>query len=305
MSKMFKTVLSLIVAMTIFAVPAGITGEPDNANAATMVYVTRTGKHYFYHRHNRGLNRARKVFKVSLQTAKHRGLTLAATDQATAHHKRVTHHRHVKRRTVVKRVPVKHIKQAKASASGLQKLKYHGQQIVIINHDQPKLNRLSIKKGAWQHYGNLDRLNRVTTADAMLNKRLMPHAERQPLYVNPTGWHNKRGHGGWLYNRSHLIGYQLTGQNNNLKNLMTGTRSLNAPGMEKYENQVASYLRSSRSHYVRYEVKPVFAGNNLLANGVEMQAESIGSHAIRFNIYIFNVQPGFRLNYRTGTSKAA
>lgn len=195
-----------------------------------------------------------------------------------------------------------------SNTSQLAKLTYKNQQIVKVNGDQPTFTKaqLSTSKGAWQEYHNLDSLNRVTGADALLAKSLMPSAEREPLYVSPTGWHNKRityqGKTDWLYNRSHLIGYQLTGQNNNPKNLMTGTRSLNAPGMENYESDVASYLKSHPSDYVRYQVTPVFRNTELLARGVHMQAESIGSQQIRFNIYIFNVQPGATIDYQTGQS---
>lgn len=130
----------------------------------------------------------------------------------------------------------------------------------------------------------------------------MPTKAREPLYWNPTAWHNKKISGGWLYNRSHLIGYQLTGQNNNPKNLITGTRQLNDPGMLKYENQVASYLKSSSRHYIRYRVKPIFRGRELLARGVEIEAQATGSNAVRFHVYIFNVQDGVKLNYSNGTS---
>ena len=131
----------------------------------------------------------------------------------------------------------------------------------------------------------------------------MPRSEREPLYVNPTGWHNKRISSGWLYNRCHLIGYQLTGQNNNLKNLITGTRQLNDPDMLKYENRVADYIKASGNHYIRYRVTPIWRGNELLARGVQMEAQSIGDNSVRFNVYIFNVQPGVALNYKDGTSR--
>ena len=127
--------------------------------------------------------------------------------------------------------------------------------------------------------------------------------ERGPLYVNPTGWHNKRIASGWLYNRCHLIGYQLTGQNNNLKNLITGTRQLNDPDMLKYENRVADYIKASGKHYIRYRVTPIWRGNELLARGVQMEAQSIGDNSVHFNVFIFNVQPGVKLNYKDGTSR--
>ncbi|RVU73122.1 MULTISPECIES: DNA/RNA non-specific endonuclease [Lactobacillus] len=190
------------------------------------------------------------------------------------------------------------------SASKLANLKYSGQDVIAVNNNDPKFSRpdLSTANGAWQKYGNLDGLNRVTAANALLNQSLMPNAEREPLHVDPTGWHNKRIPGGWLYNRCHLIGYQLTGQNNNLKNLMTGTRQLNDPDMLRYENEVADYLKESKANYVRYRVTPVFRGNELLARGVEMEGQSLRSNRVHFNVYIFNVQEGVHLNYATGTS---
>lgn len=191
-----------------------------------------------------------------------------------------------------------------AKASSLADRNYQGQKVITVNQNRPAFSKktLSTKKGAWQSYHNLDFLNRAGEADALLNKRLMPTKAREPLYWNPTAWHNKKIAGGWLYNRSHLIGYQLTGQNNNPKNLITGTRQLNDPGMLKYENQVASYLKSSSRHYIRYRVKPIFRGRELLARGVEMEAQSTGSNAVRFHVYIFNVQDGVKLNYSNGTS---
>lgn len=193
-----------------------------------------------------------------------------------------------------------------AKASSLADRNYQGQKVITINRNRPTFSKkaLSTKKGAWQSYYNLDFLNRAGEADALLNKRLMPTKAREPLYWNPTAWHNKKIAGGWLYNRSHLIGYQLTGQNNNPKNLITGTRQLNDPGMLKYENQVASYLKSSSRHYIRYRVKPIFRGRELLARGVEMEAQSTGSNAVCFHVYIFNVQDGVKLNYSNGTSVA-
>lgn len=191
------------------------------------------------------------------------------------------------------------------SAAKLATLTYTGKDIIIVNNNDPSFSKtdLSTADGAWQRYGNLDGLNRVTTANALLNKSLMPNSPREPLHVDPTGWHNKRIAGGWLYNRCHLIGFQLTGQNNNLKNLMTGTRQLNDPDMLRYEDEVAEYLKESGNNYVRYRVTPVFRGDELLARGVEMEGQSVGSNTVHFNVYIFNVENGVRLNYATGTSR--
>lgn len=195
------------------------------------------------------------------------------------------------------------------ATTALANQKYTGTQIVAVNHNKPTFtaSELSLKHGAWQKYGDLDSLNRVTTANAMLSKSLMPTAKRQPLNVTPTGWHNKEytleGKRIYLYNRCHLIGYQMTGQNNNWKNLMTGTRSLNDPGMTAYENPVAQYLRSHPQNHVRYQVQPVFRGNELVARGVHMQAQSIENKDISYNVYIFNIQNGVKLNYSTGYSQ--
>lgn len=191
------------------------------------------------------------------------------------------------------------------SAAKLATLTYTGKDIIIVNNNDPSFSKtdLSTADGAWQRYGNLDGLNRVTTANALLNKSLMPNSPREPLHVDPTGWHNKRIAGGWLYNRCHLIGFQLTGQNNNLKNLMTGTRQLNDPDMLRYEDEVADYLKESGNNYVRYRVTPVFRGDELLARGVEMEGQSVSSNTVHFNVYIFNVENGVRLNYATGTSR--
>ena len=191
------------------------------------------------------------------------------------------------------------------SAAKLATLTYTGKDIITVNNNDPGFSKtdLSTADGAWQRYGNLDGLNRVTTANALLNKSLMPNSPREPLHVDPTGWHNKRIAGGWLYNRCHLIGFQLTGQNNNLKNLMTGTRQLNDPDMLRYEDEVAEYLKESGNNYVRYRVTPVFRGDELLARGVEMEGQSVSSNTVHFNVYIFNVENGVRLNYATGTSR--
>ena len=189
-------------------------------------------------------------------------------------------------------------------ANTLANLDYTGQQEITVNNNDPAFskNDLSTAKGAWATYSDLDSLNRVTDANALLNRSLMPSAKREPLTWNPTGWHNKRTAHGWLYNRSHLIGYQLTGENNNPKNLMTGTQTLNSPLMLAHEMDIAYYLKQSNNHYVRYEVKPIFRGNELVARGVQMRAQSIGDNTIHFNVYIFNVEPGYTINYADGIS---
>ncbi|WP_341485453.1 DNA/RNA non-specific endonuclease [Listeria seeligeri] len=190
-------------------------------------------------------------------------------------------------------------------SKSLADLEFDGKhQVIQVNDNLPRFSEgdLSLADGNWQHFSDLDQLNRVGVADAMLHKSLMPTKEREELYVNPTGWKNKKTKSGWLYNRCHLVGYQLTGENNNPKNLMTGTRSLNTPRMLDYENEVANYLRKTGNH-VRYRITPVFRDNELLARGVQMEAQSVEDSNVQFNVYIFNVEPGMALNYTDGSSK--
>jgi len=300
--KWFLTLMLLVGSVTATTALA-----PTTTAHATTVYVTQTGKHYFYQRHDRGLNRAKKIYAVSLKTAKQRGLTLSATEKAPKKAvKRTSTKKTSKTVTKVRKKQSKKVakKSTKKATTKPKKTTYH---VKTVNHNRPTFTKktLTTKHGAWQKYGQLDSYNRATTANALLNKKLMPKVERLALTVDPTGWHNKRISSGWLYNRCHLIGYQLTGQNNNLRNLITGTRQLNDPGMTKYENKVASYLKASPKHYVRYQVKPVFKNHELLARGVKMQGQSVGSKKIKFNVYLSNTQSGMQLNYATGRSKVA
>ncbi|MBE8832705.1 DNA/RNA non-specific endonuclease [Enterococcus hirae] len=178
-------------------------------------------------------------------------------------------------------------------------------QEIEINQNRPDFTEedLILAKGTWQSYSNIDRLNRVGAANALLGKDLFPKEKREPLYIDPTGWKQKKlSDGQWLYNRSHLIGYQLTGQNNNIKNLMTGTRSLNAPYMLVHENDIAAYIKET-NHHVRYRVTPHFKGNELVARGVQLEAESIEDKKIKFNVFIYNVQEGYEINYDTGQAR--
>ncbi|EAF6699833.1 DNA-entry nuclease [Listeria monocytogenes] len=191
------------------------------------------------------------------------------------------------------------------SNSILANLTFDGiNQVVQVNSNVPTFEKedLVLSKGTWQSFSDLDKLNRVGEANAMLHKSLMPTQEREVLYINPTAWKNKKTSSGWLYNRCHLIGFQLTGENNNPKNLMTGTRSFNTPGMLDYENEVASYLRKTNNH-VRYRVTPIFKKDELLARGVQIEAQSIEDSSIQFNVYILNVESGIELDYQDGTSK--
>lgn len=194
----------------------------------------------------------------------------------------------------------------KQDNTNLVNLEYSGTQTIEINDNNPIFSKddLSLANKAWEKYGDLDNLNRATSAEAMLNQSIMPKAKREDIAnVTPTGWHNKKIGKGYLYNRSYLIGYALSGENDNWKNLITGTAQLNNPEMLRHEMDIKNYLEKSKDNYVRYSVTPVFRGEELLARGVHLMAQSIKSDDIKFNIYIFNVQEDVSLNYSDGTSQ--
>ena len=136
----------------------------------------------------------------------------------------------------------------------------------------------------------------------------MPKEERESIgQIKPTGWHTVRYdcvEGKYLYNRCHLIGYQLTAENANEKNLITGTRYMNVEGMLPFENIVADYIKETGNH-VLYRVTPIFKDNNLVASGVQMEAKSVEDNGkgVLFNVYVYNNQPGIEINYLTGESK--
>ncbi len=189
---------------------------------------------------------------------------------------------------------------------------YSGSASVVVNNNVPGFSADEITTGSYESYGELDALGRCTPAMACLGKDLMPTEERQSIsMVKPTGWDNEKYPGlvdsdpPYLYNRCHVIGFQLTGENANEQNLITGTRYMNVEGMLPYENEVANYVRSTSNH-VMYRVTPVFDGNNLLCNGVRIEAYSVEDKGkgISFNVYCYNVQPGVIINYTDGSNKA-
>lgn len=153
----------------------------------------------------------------------------------------------------------------------------------------------------WQIFSDLDSMNRVGVADALLHKSMMPSEPREDIsMIYPTGWNQKKlDDGNWLYNRSHLLGFQLTGENANWKNLFTGTQELNQIHMVKYENEIAQYLKSTNNH-VRYRVTPIFMDNELVPRAIQLEAESIEDKQINFNVLIPNVQAGITIDYSTG-----
>lgn len=184
---------------------------------------------------------------------------------------------------------------------------YDGKPYVVINDNNPDFTDADMTTTSFERYGELDGLGRCTTAFANIGKDLMPAEKRGPIgEVKPTGWQTAKYDnvdGKYLYNRCHLIGYQLTGENANEKNLITGTRYLNVDGMLPFENMVADYIKETNNH-VLYRVTPVFSGDNLVASGVQMEAESVEDNGdgILFNVYCFNAQPGIAIDYATGDS---
>lgn len=186
---------------------------------------------------------------------------------------------------------------------------YSGEPYIEINGNEPDFPEGDWEEESFETYSELDELGRCGTAYANVGTDLMPTEERGSIgQVKPTGWHTVKYDivdGKYLYNRCHLIGYQLSGENANEKNLITGTRYLNVEGMLPFENMAADYVKETGNH-VLYRVTPVFDGNNLVANGVQMEAFSVedAGEGISYNVYVYNVQPGIEIDYATGESAA-
>ena len=178
---------------------------------------------------------------------------------------------------------------------------------VVINNNEPKFDDLSKSAVSFEVYSELDHLGRAQEAYASLGKDLMPTEERKNINsVKPSGWHTVKYdivEGKYLYNRCHLIGFQLAGENANKNNLITCTRYMNTKGMLDFENKVAEYIKETSNH-VLYRVTPMYEENNLVAKGVQIEALSIedNGQGIKFNVFVYNVQPGIEINYLTGES---
>lgn len=186
---------------------------------------------------------------------------------------------------------------------------YDGKAYVELNGNVPEFSESEkTYSESFEEYGKLDSLGRCTYAVSCIGKDLMPTEKRGSIgSVKPSGWHISNYDfvdGKYLYNRCHLIGYQLTAENANERNLITGTRYLNVEGMLPFENDVADYIEITNNH-VYYKVTPIFEGNNLVANGVQMQAYSVedNGQGISFNVYCYNVQPGVAIDYATGDNQ--
>lgn len=182
---------------------------------------------------------------------------------------------------------------------------YEGRPYVVINNNIPSFQKEELTTKSYEYYSELDLLGRCGTTLACIGKDIMPTEERGPIgMVKPSGWKLKKYDivdGKYIFNRCHLIGYQLTGENANVKNLITGTRYMNVEGMLPFENEVAEYIRKTGNH-VMYRVIPIFEGNNLVASGVSMEAYSVEDRGLGvcFHVYVYNVQPGIEIDYATG-----
>ena len=177
----------------------------------------------------------------------------------------------------------------------------------VINNNVPEFEKTDYTK-SFEKYGELDSLGRCTSCIANIGTDLMPTEERGAIgSVKPTGWQVAKYSnidGRYLYNRCHLIGYQLSAENANPNNLITGTRYLNIEGMLPFENKVATYVKATSNH-VLYRVTPIFKDDELVARGVQMEAYSIedDGEGVEFNVYCYNVQPDIEIDYKTGNSK--
>lgn len=187
---------------------------------------------------------------------------------------------------------------------------YSGEPYTVINDNVPYFTVDDLTTGSFETYSDLDDLGRCGVAYACIGQDIMPDEKRGDISsVKPTGWMQHKYDfvdGKSLYNRCHLIGFQLAGENANPKNLVTGTRYLNVTGMLPFENMVADYVKETDGH-VLYRVTPIFENDELVCRGVLMEAESVedAGDSVEYNIYVYNVQPGVEIDYATGDNWAA
>ena len=188
---------------------------------------------------------------------------------------------------------------------------YSGAAYVEINGNIPFFQESDITAEAYEEYSPLDRLGRCGPATACLGRETMPTEERGPIgMIRPSGWHTVRYddlvEDKYLYHRCHLIAYMLAGENDNARNLITGTGYMNVSGMFPFEREIAGYILDSGNH-VLYRVTPCFSEDDLVAAGVLMEAYSVedNGRGVAFNVFVFNVQPGIKIDYKTGNSSRA
>ncbi len=184
---------------------------------------------------------------------------------------------------------------------------YSDNAYVVLNNNVPDFDESDYTTESFEEYSELDSLGRCGVAFANICKETMPKEddERESISsVKPSGWVQKKYNGEYLYNRCHLIGYQLTNENANKQNLITGTVYLNIEGMLPFENEIAQYIEDNPDNHVLYRVTPIFDGDNLVASGVQLEAFSVEDKGkgICFNIYCYNVEPGIIIDYKTGES---
>lgn len=198
-----------------------------------------------------------------------------------------------------------HVSAGSAAAKLSDIPEYSGALCIDINGGQPGFSAADASRGSFMDFSELDFEGRCGTAFALIGPETVSNAERGDIsQVHPSGWVQHRYSfvdREMLYNRSHLIAHQLCGEDANERNLITGTRTMNAVGMTYYEELVGDYVRQTNNH-VLYRVTPLFAANDLVARGVQMEAESVedGGRAIRFNVFVYNVEPGVEIDYVTG-----
>lgn len=185
---------------------------------------------------------------------------------------------------------------------------YSGEPYVTIHDNVPFFSEEEFTTDAFETYSELDDLGRCGTAYANICEEIMPTEKRGKIgMIKPSGWHTVKYtgiDGNYLYNRCHLIGYQLSAENANEKNLITGTRYLSVTGMLPFENMVADYVNETGNH-VLYRVTPIYNQENLVADGVLMEAQSVENDDLAFCVYCYNVQPGIEIDYHTGDSKSS
>ena len=198
--------------------------------------------------------------------------------------------------------------QASAVSVSLEEVPaYSGSPYVELDGNLPGFSLEERTTDSFETYSTLDALGRCGPAYACIGQDLMPTEDRESISsVRPTGWMQAEYSfvdGGSLYNRCHLIGFQLTGENANEENLITGTRYMNVEGMLPFENMVADYIKETGNH-VLYRAIPIFEGENLVASGVVMEAFSVEDEGegVCFHVYVYNVQPGVEIDYATGES---
>lgn len=187
---------------------------------------------------------------------------------------------------------------------------YNGYNYIILNNNEPTFTDKEKEYLDYEYYSDLDEYQRCGVAFASIGRKMMPTEDRESIgIIKPTGWHTIKYDnisGKYLYNRCHLIGFQLTGENANEKNLITCTRQMNTIGMLEFENKVANYIKKTNNH-VLYKVTPIFEGDNMLASGVVIEAlsQEDDGKGIKFNVFVYNVQDGIYIDYSDGSSSLA